>query len=105
MPIKMKTLKPHRYGTRHMTAGQEYEVPGESHARVVEEMKWAERAKAAPPEKPVPVAVPAPAPRAVAAKTPRGRWSRAANEDKPAEPTSPTEPRDHGPVGGLTTQD
>jgi pyruvate/2-oxoglutarate dehydrogenase complex dihydrolipoamide acyltransferase (E2) component len=30
MPMKMRTLtaiKPHKYGTRHLTAGEEYEVP------------------------------------------------------------------------------
>jgi hypothetical protein len=30
MPMKMRTLtaiKPHKYGTRHLTAGEEYEAP------------------------------------------------------------------------------
>jgi hypothetical protein len=30
MPMKMRSLmaiKPHKYGTRHLTAGEEYEVP------------------------------------------------------------------------------
>ncbi len=43
MPIKMVTLKPHRYGTQRVV-GEEYEVPGQSAKRMVEGMKWAKEA-------------------------------------------------------------
>jgi hypothetical protein len=96
MPIKMKSMKSHRYGTRMMAAGDEYEVPGESMARLVEALQWSKRAPAVAPAPVAPPApAPAPEPAPVAAKTTRGRgrWGRAVEQveqvESPVEPASP----------------
>jgi hypothetical protein len=64
---KLKAIKPHKYGTRHLTAGDEYEVPPRHAIALVAARKaqFAEDKKPArtAPEKPaVEVALPRPEP-------------------------------------------
>jgi hypothetical protein len=50
MPMKMRTLtaiKPHKYGTRHLTAGEDYEVPPKHAVALVAARKARFAAKAA----------------------------------------------------------
>ena len=100
MPIKMISKSSHTYGTRRLKAGDEFEVSGQSDARLLHALGRADMVAAKMNAKPVPPA-PAPAPAPVAAKTTgRGRWLRK-NLENPAEPDSPTVPRDHGLVGSV----
>ena len=67
--MKMRTLtaiKPHKYGTRHLTAGEDYEVPPR-HAIALVAGKKARFADKAAPAKAKPVAA-APEPENVAAE-------------------------------------
>jgi hypothetical protein len=58
---KLITTKPHKYGTRHLTAGEEYEVPPR-HAIALVAGRKARFADVRKVEKPRPVAVPQPEP-------------------------------------------
>jgi hypothetical protein len=106
MPIKMKSLKSHRYGTRHLTAGQEYEVPGESMARLHKAMKWAERAPTV--AAPAPAPAPEPVPQKWRRKTPEQKLAPLVDTAPTApvgtpnpDPDKPVEPVEHGLVGTV----
>jgi len=59
---KLQALKPHKYGTRHLTAGEEYEAPlREAVAMVVSrKARFASKSLRPLPQPPEPVAPPEP---------------------------------------------
>jgi hypothetical protein len=67
MPMKMRLMmavKPHKYGTRHLTAGDEYEVPARHALALLASKKAryaAEASRTGPPREPPPQSLP-PAP-------------------------------------------
>ena len=67
---RMMAVKPHKYGTRHLTAGEEYEVPAR-HALALLASRKARYAAPRPPSEPPPAPVRDPLPPEPVATAPR----------------------------------
>jgi hypothetical protein len=80
----LKAIKSHKYGTRHLTAGEEYEAPVRHAFALVASKKARFADKPLPRERPEPIAPTAPVEVAEPAKA-----TAAAELAEPTEPTAP----------------